>query len=395
MSAGNSEGANPQLGVGPWGEEEADDGHPLPSEAHKGATSAVQRPAPAAPEEAVRYSLRVAAGYAWRLIVIGAAVYLVFVALGRLTFVAVAVFVALVIAGLLRPVVNLAARVTPRRMAVFVTLLLTILALGGVATFVARSVAGQYQTLGAQFAHGLNDIESSLAGPPLHLQVGDLSRLGDQARAWVAHNSGSLAGQAIGGAGIAAEFLTGLVLAVFCSVFFLTSGEQIWSWLLAQLGGDRRRWDIAARAGWATFAGYTRGIVVIAATNAAIVCVVLLVLRVPLALPLAVLVFFAAFIPLIGSPLALAVATLVALAARGPLIALLVLVLIVLIGQFEGHVLHPVVMSRAVNLHPLVVALSVASGTVLAGIVGAVVAVPLVAVAWTVWLVLRPEPGPA
>jgi predicted PurR-regulated permease PerM len=343
----------------------------------------------------VRYSLRVAAGYAWRLIVIGAAVYLVFVALGRLTFVAVAVFVALVIAGLLRPVVNLAARVTPRRMAVFVTLLLTIVALGGVATFVARSVAGQYQTLGAQFAHGLNDIESSLAGPPLHLQVGDLSRLGDQAKAWVAHNSGSLAGQAIGGAGIAAEFLTGLVLAVFCSVFFLTSGEQIWSWLLAQLGGDRRRWDTAARAGWATFAGYTRGIVVIAATNAAIVCVVLLVLRVPLALPLAVLVFFAAFIPLIGSPLALAVATLVALAARGPLIALLVLVLIVLIGQFEGHVLHPVVMSRAVNLHPLVVALSVASGTVLAGIVGAVVAVPLVAVAWTVWLVLRPEPGPA
>ena len=158
---------------------------------------------------------------------------------------------------------------------------------------------------------------------------------------------------------------------------------------LAQASGDRHRWDGAARAGWATFAGYTRGVVIIAATNAALVCVALLLLRVPLALPLALLVFFAAFIPLIGSPIALAVATLVALAGRGPLIAVLVLVLIVVIGQIEGNLLHPMVMSRAVNLHPLAVALTVASGTVLAGVIGAVVAVPLVAVAWTIWTDLQ------
>ena len=131
--------------------------------------------------------------------------------------------------------------------------------------------------------------------------------------------------------------------------------------------------------------------VIIAATNAALVCVALLLLRVPLALPLALLVFFAAFIPLIGSPIALAVATLVALAGRGPLIAVLVLVLIVVIGQIEGNLLHPMVMSRAVNLHPLAVALSVASGTVLAGVIGAVVAVPLVAVAWTIWTALKAD----
>ncbi|HEY5248023.1 MAG TPA: AI-2E family transporter, partial [Dermatophilaceae bacterium] len=193
---------------------------------------------------------------------------------------------------------------------------------------------------------------------------------------------------------VAFEVLTGLALAVFCSVFFLSSGNRIWTWLTNQTGSHSARLDRAARAGWATFAGYTRGIVIIAATNAVLVCVALLILQVPLAFPLSVLTFFAAFIPLIGSPLALLVATLVALAARGPLIALLVLLLIVIIGQIEGHLLHPIVMSRAVNLHPLAVALTVASGTVVAGIIGAVMAVPLVAVTWTVWTTLKTAPTP-
>ena len=208
-------------------------------------------------------------------------------------------------------------------------------------------------------------------------------------------NGGSLAGQALGGAGVAVEVLTGLALAVFCSVFFLSSGNRIWTWLLTQAGGNTGRLDGAARTGWATFAGYTRGIVIIAGTNAVLVCVALLILRVPLALPLALLTFFATFIPLIGSPIALFVATLVALAARGPLIALLVLALIVVIGQIEGHLLQPLVMSRAVNIHPLAVALTVASGTILYGVIGAVVAVPVVAVTWKVWTSLRTHPSRA
>jgi len=342
-------------------------------------------------DDAVQYGLRVATAYAWRLIVLGVAVYLVFFVLARLTLVAVAVFVGLVISALLLPLVDLLARALPRGLAVALALLLTIVALGGVFTFIANSVGGQSATLSAQFTHGLSDIERSLTGAPFHLPAVDLPHLSQQLRDWVTHNSGSLAGQALSGAGVAVEALTGFVLAVFCSVFFLTSGGQIWTWLLTQTGGDRRRWDGAARAGWATFAGYTRGIVTIAATNAVLVCAALLILRVPLALPLALLTFFAAFIPLIGAPIALGVATLVALAARGPLIALVVLGLIVIIGQIEGHLLHPMVMSRAVNLHPLAVALSVASGTLLAGVIGAVVAVPMVAVTWTVWASVKAE----
>jgi len=340
----------------------------------------------------VHHGLRLAAAYAWRLIVVAVAVYLVFVVLAKLTLVAVAVFVGLVIAALLRPLVDIFTRALPRGLAVALALLLTIFALGGVFTFVANSVAGQSAKLATQFSHGLTEIEQTLAGAPF-LRTVDLTQLGQQLRDWVTQNGGSLAGQALGGAGVAIEVLSGFVLAVFCSVFFLASGDRMWTWLLSQTGGGGRRWDGPARAGWATFAGYTRGVVIIAATNAVLVCVALLILRVPLALPLALLTFFAAFIPLIGSPIALFVATLVALAARGPLIALLVLGLIVIIGQIEGHLLHPMVMSRAVNLHPLAVALAVASGTVLAGVIGAVIAVPLVAVTWTVWSAFRTEPS--
>jgi putative heme transporter len=342
----------------------------------------------------VHHGLQITAAYAWRLIVVAVAVYLVFAVLAKLTLVAVAVFVGLVITALLRPLVDLLSPRMPRGLAVATALLLTILALGGVFTFVADSVAGQSAKLSAQFISGLTEIETDLAGAPFHIRAVDLTQVGQQVRDWVTQNGGSLAGRALGGAGVAVELLTGLALAVFCSVFFLSSGSRIWTWLLAQAGGTGRRVDGAARAGWATFAGYTRGIVIIAATNAVLVFVALLILRVPLAFPLAVLTFFAAFIPLIGSPIALFVATLVALAARGPLIALLVLALIVVIGQIEGHLLHPLVMSRAVNLHPLAVALTVASGTVIAGVIGAVVAVPLVAVAWTVWKTLRAQQPP-
>ncbi|MEO8556987.1 MAG: AI-2E family transporter [Actinomycetota bacterium] len=344
---------------------------------------------PSGAADAMPYGLRIASGYAWRLIVIAVAVYLIFVVLAQLTFVAVAVFVALVISALLRPSVDRVAVALPRGLAVVAVLLLTIIAFAGVFTFITNSVTGQMPSLTAKFANGLSDIERSLAGPPLHLRTVDLTQAGQQVRDWVTQNGDSLAANALSGAGFALEALSGLALAVFCSIFFLSSGDRIWTWLLTQTGGDRRRWDGAARAGWATFASYTRGVVIIAASNATLVCLALLILRVPLALPLALLVFFAAFVPLIGSPVALAMAALVALAARGPVTALLVVALVVVIGQIEGHLLHPMVMSRAVNLHPLAVALAVTSGTVLAGVIGAVVAVPLVAVAWTIWTDLR------
>jgi predicted PurR-regulated permease PerM len=341
------------------------------------------------PDDAVRYGLRVAAGYAWRSVAVAVAVYLVFVALGRISFVAVAVFVGLLITALLRPLTDVLARWVPRGVAVALSLIQAVVVVAGVVTFVATSAVGQFGRLIGQFATGVREIEALLSGPPLRLPAGELNRLTSQGLGWLAENRGELAAQAAGEARIIAELFTGLALAVFCSLFFLHSGERMWGWVLNQLPVRRARWDGAARAGWTAFAGYTRGIVIVAVSNATLVGIALVLLKVPLALPLSLLVLLGAFIPLIGAPLALACATLVALAGRGPLTALAVLGLIVVIGQIEGHVLHPFIMSRAVKLHPVVVAVSVASGTVLAGIIGAVVAVPMVAVAWATFAQLR------
>jgi putative heme transporter len=341
------------------------------------------------PDEAVRYGLRVAAGYAWRVVAVAGAVYLVFVALGRLHFVAISVFVGLLITALLRPLTDRLARWMPRGIAVAVAVIQAIVVVGAVVTFVATSAVGQFGRLIGQFATGIREIEALLAGPPLRLPAGELNRWTTQALTWLSENRGELAAQAAGEAGVVAELFAGLALAIFCSLFFLHSGERLWGWAIGQLPVRRARWDAAGRAGWTAFAGYTRGVVVVAVSNATLVGIALFLLRVPLALPLTLLVLMGAFIPLIGAPIALWIATLVALAGRGPLTALAVLVLIVVIGQIEGHVLHPMIMSRAVKLHPVVVAVSVASGTVLAGIIGAVVAVPMVAVAWATYAQLR------
>jgi predicted PurR-regulated permease PerM len=341
------------------------------------------------PDEAVRYGLRVAAGYAWRSVAVAVAVYLVFVALGRLHFVAISVFVGLLITALLRPLTDLLARWLPRGAAVAIALIQAVVVVGGLVTFVATSAVGQFGRLAGQFATGIREIEVLLSRPPLRLPAGELNRWTAQGLAWLAENRGAVAAQVAGEAGIVVELFAGLALAVFCSLFFLHSGERLWGWALGQLPVGRRRWDAAGRAGWTAFAGYTRGVVLVAVSNATFVGVALHLLKVPLALPLSLLVLLGAFVPLIGAPIAMWIATLVALAGRGPLTALAVLALIVVIGQIEGHVLHPLIMSRAVKLHPLVVAVSVASGTVLAGIIGAVVAVPMVAVAWATFAQLR------
>ncbi|MBD0707083.1 MULTISPECIES: AI-2E family transporter [unclassified Streptomyces] len=334
--------------------------------------------------------LRAAAAYAWRLIVVGVLVYGLFVVLGRFHEIAVAVFLGLVITALLRPVTDLVARRLPRGPAVAVTLLAGAALVLGVLTFVGEAVADEWTTLVREFRDGIGRIESWWERAPFRLAPGTLSDLQDKIGAYFSSHRSALVNTALSGAGEVVVVLTGLALAVFSSVFFLHSGERQWAWFQEQLAPSvRGRVAIAGRAAWRTFTGYTHGIVLVAATNAVLVGVALWLLGVPLAVPLALLEFLAAFIPLVGSPVALAVAAVVALAAKGPLVAGFVIALIVVIGQIEGHLLHPLVMSWAVRLHPLVVALAVATGAIAAGIVGAVVAVPLVSVVWSVHTALR------
>ncbi|MCX4734336.1 AI-2E family transporter [Streptomyces sp. NBC_01363] len=339
----------------------------------------------------VNPTLQTAAAYAWRILVVGAVVYAVFSALGRFHEVAAAIFLGLVATAVLRPITDLLARPMPRALAVTVALLGSIVLVLGVLTLVGEAVAGERAGLEREFSDGLGRIEQWLEGPPFRLNPRTLEDLRSRIGEYLSSHRSALISTAVSGVGRLVEVVTVFVLALFCSVFFLHSGDRQWDWFCDQLPrAARARVATAGRAAWRTFTGYTHGIILVAGTNAVLVGLALFALGVPLALPLALLEFFAAFVPLIGSPIALAVAAVVALAAKGPIVAAVVLVLIVVIGQIEGHLLHPLVMSWAVRLHPVVVALSVIGGAIAAGVLGAVVAVPLVSVLWSVRQALRP-----
>ncbi len=355
-----------------------------------------RRPSPAAvPEPTAPRWLMNLAGVSWRLLVVTAAIALVFYATSRVQLLFISLFLALVFTAVLRPAVELFARVMPRPLATTFGLLGGVLILLGMLTYVGVSVAGQWSTLSDQFSSGIQDIIDFLENSsPFRITTDQINDWIENGRTWVEEHASELASEAAAGAGSVVEVLTALALATFCAVFFLTSGRQMWEWFLAQLPlAARKSWSVAASAGWYTFSGYTRGILIIAFTDGLLAFILLSIIGVPLAAPLAVLVLIGAFIPLVGAPAAMVIAMIVALAANGPVQAAVVGIGIALIGQFEGHVLQPLVMGKQVALHPVVIAVVVLGGTLTAGILGAVIAVPLVAVAWTVFSRLRaPEP---
>ncbi|WP_410908455.1 AI-2E family transporter [Puerhibacterium sp. TATVAM-FAB25] len=344
----------------------------------------------AATSENVPAWLRTAAGWSWRFVAVVVAVSLVVFATARVQLVFVAVFLALVLTSVLKPVTDYYARAMPRRLAVVLAFLTAVVVFGGLVTYVVASVAGQWSQLAGEFNDGIEQIVRWLQSGFLPVSWAQISEWIDTGRQWVSDHSDDLASQAVASAGSVAEGFAVVALSIFCTVFFLTSGGQMWRWFLDQLPEPHRwRWSAAASAGWYSFSGYARGTVIIAITDGILAGALLAILGVPLAAPLAVLVFIGAFIPLVGAPAAMIVAAVVALAAEGPVTALVVTLGIALIGQIEGHLLQPLIMGKQVALHPVVIALGVTAGTVVAGILGAVVAVPVLAVAWTVFTTLR------
>ncbi|WP_418277011.1 AI-2E family transporter [Isoptericola jiangsuensis] len=338
--------------------------------------------------------LRTSAGWSWRLVALVVGLSLVVYATAQVELVFVAVFLALVLTSVFRPLADVYDRIMPRPMATVLSLLTGVVVFGGLMTFVVASVAGQWTELAGQFDTGLQQILDSLQNLPFGLSVSgeQLNQWIDNGRQWISDNSENLAGQAAESAGSVFEGFMVIALAIFCTIFFVNSGDRMWRWFTRQVPTrNRGRLRDAAAAGWYTFSGFARGTVIIAFIDGILAFVLLSILGVPLAAPLAVLVLIGAFIPIIGAPLAMIVAAVVALAAQGIVTALIVTIGIALIGQLEGHVLQPLIMGKQVSLHPVVVAVAVFSGTVLSGILGAVVAVPLVAVVWTVFSTLRGE----
>ncbi|WP_240644159.1 AI-2E family transporter [Antribacter gilvus] len=347
--------------------------------------------------------LRTTGDLAWRLLGILAALAAVFYVVGLVRLVFVAVFLAFMLTAVLMPLGNLYDRAMPRGLATLASLLTAIVVVGGLGTYVVTSIVGRWDDLVDELGSGIEELVPLVQGLPFAEQLGDpqdwLSNGGD----WVQENSDTLMGSALASAGSVTEGVTAVVLAVFCTVFFLSTGGAMWGWFLGQLpAAGRERWRTAGSAGWATFSGYTRGISFVALTDAVLAGIFLTIVGVPLALPLSVVVFMAAFVPMVGPVAAIVISSVVALAADGPGTALIVAIGMVAIAQIDANVLQPLITGKQVSLHPVVMALVVTTGTVLFGLLGAVVAVPLSAVTWAAFSALRraarkqqePEPDP-
>ncbi len=198
----------------------------------------------------------------------------------------------------------------------------------------------------------------------------------------------------VAGATSAAEILASALLAVFLLFFFLRDGEQMWSWMMHRMPASRAgRIDRAGRSGWQTLMSYTHGTAAVAAVDAIGIGAALFILQVPLALSLALLTFISAFVPIIGATVAGAAAALVTLVTNGSRDALIVLAVVVIVQQVEGNLLQPVVMRRAIQLHPVITLLAVTAGTLVAGVAGALIAVPLCAVIYHAVLGYRDDGG--
>ncbi|MDK6927558.1 AI-2E family transporter [Actinotignum sp. GS-2025g] len=336
---------------------------------------------------------------AWLLIGVVIAIWGIFHMAASVQWVLVAVFLGLVMTSLLHPIVNLLDRIMPRALATALALLGLFAALGGIIYWIIDSVANQWSSLSEQMQRGLDGIFNWIAnGPiPINITVDEL-REGlnegiERAATYLQNNAGNIASTALSQAGTVALAFTLIALALFCSIFFLAAGKNMWLWFINVLPDRaRRRTHAAATAGWYSFSGYARGTILIALCDGVMAAILLVACGVPLAAPLATLVVIGAFIPLFGAPAAMIIAALVALATKGVVISLVVLVGVALIGQFEGHVLQPLIMGHQVSLHPVVIAVGVTAGTFVAGLLGAIIVIPLISIVWEVFKVLRRTP---
>ena len=326
--------------------------------------------------------LATASAWAWRLLLLAVVIYLIARVLGILYIVVVPCIAAFLLTALLQPLTSRLRRAgLPALAATWVTLLVALIVIGGLVTLVANRVSADYSTLLAEAKHTTAQVQSWLAGPPFHVKSNNVQKYLDNIPSYLSKHKSLVEGTVVTGGKIASEFFGGLVLMLFVTFFLIKDGDRIWNWLLGAMRFDTaRRVDRAGHASWLVVVYYMRGTVLVAAIHGIVVGVALWIMGVPLAVPLAVIVFLAAFVPLVGLLVAGALAIVVTLATKGWLDAVILLGILIIEDQLEAHLLQPQVVGKMIRLHPLAVILSLAAGGVLAGIPGAVVAVPIVAV---------------
>ncbi|MBT8225803.1 MAG: AI-2E family transporter [Dactylosporangium sp.] len=352
--------------------------------AARGARVAATHPSISSSDDAyVPRGLRVAVAWSWRVLVLVAAGAVLLWLIGRLRTVLIPLSIALLFSALLSPAVSFLHRRArlSGSLATGLVLVAGLAAVAGTLTLVVTEFVNGFPNLSDNAADGVRQIQDWLRDGPAHLSNSQLDDALAAAQTWLAENRASLTDSAVSTAAATIEFVALTFLVLFTTFFFLRDGRKIWQFLLRLLPvAARTPLNGAGEAAWRTLVAYVRATVLVAFIDALGIGLTLLALKVEFAFPLAALVFLAAFVPIIGATVSGSVAVLVALVTRGPLIALLVLVAVIAIQQLEGHVLQPIIMGRAVAIHPLAVIVAIATGVMLAGIIGALVAVPIVAV---------------
>jgi len=294
------------------------------------------------------------------------------------------VLIALILASALSPVIGwLRRRGLSAMLSTWVTLLTAIVVFGGIITLIVLAVENQWNDLATSASDGIDELSTYLTEGPLGIDAAQIEAARNAGVDFL--TSSQFGSGALAGVSVATEIITGAVLVVVILFFFLKDGDVIWKFFLRPFKGERLQ--RGRRIGTTTvrvLGGYVRGTAIVAFVDAAAIGIGLTILGVPLALPLAVIIFLTAFIPLIGATIAGILAALVALVANGWVVALIVVGIVVLVNQLEGNFLQPVVMAQSLKLHPLVILVALTAGTIVAGIIGAVLAVPIAAVGWAI-----------
>ncbi|MFI8273680.1 AI-2E family transporter [Streptomyces sp. NPDC085929] len=343
------------------------------------------------PVSVVPWGMRVAAEVSWRLLLLAGMLWVVMKVISEVRLVVLAFAAALLVTALLQPfVVRLRRLGLPRGLATAVTAILGFVVIGLVGWFVVWQVMENLDDLSARVRDGINELKLWALDSPFHVTEKQINDIAKNLSETIGTNTEQITSAGLQGVTVLVEVLTGILLAMFSTLFLLYDGKRIWTWVQGLVPAAARPGVAGAgpRA-WRTLTAYVRGTVLVALIDAIFIGLGIYFLKVPMAVPLAVFIFLFAFIPLVGAVVSGALAVVVALVTQGPWTALMVLLVVLAVQQIEGHVLQPFILGRAVRVHPLAVVLSVAAGGMIAGIGGAVVAVPLVAVTNTVVVYLR------
>lgn len=333
----------------------------------------------------VPVGLDLAAAWGWRLLVIAGASYLLMWMVGYFAVVTIPLAVALLVSALAAPFVAGVQRIgVPRGIAALLVVLSGFLVVGALLTFAGQQVASGAEDLANSTVQGLDEVRDWLRDGPLNASDSQINDAIESAQEMITEQTqdGEVVSRVTEFGTALGHVVAGFFIALFATYFFLADGDRIWGWLVRLAPrAARERVDSSGRVAWVSLVQFVRATVIVALVDAAGVMIGAAILNVPFVLAIGVLVFLGAFIPLIGATIAGIVAVLVALVDQGPVTALIMLAVLIGVQQLEGHILQPFLLGRWVRLHPLGVIIALAGGVLVAGIVGALVAVPLAAAA--------------